>query len=451
MMLSRVPIRHRGSWAVAARIAMPVLFVVSCVSCGRNEGVGEVAQPTAEIVRRIATAEDVERWSLGIDVGTPLSIYPPTAEAARNDCTIEVRRDVLIGDTYPNPSGLLVRPMAPRLDGVGHLVIADTGDNAIKTYSVAGEYVGRVGRTGDGPGEYRNVGIVAALPAWIVMATRNRLQIWRSDGSYYDSAILDPGLFAFGGGFQMVSRPPTSIVVMQPVSEQESILRLVDVATGADRELRRVPSPRRTQVRIRPSSRTIFLPAVGIPIPSVATSLSGSIYITAGDRYQVLALDDEGETKWGLEVPQEPTPLSDDEIDHALGSLSAGRRAEVGPFMGEVEWPTFRPALSAQPGGPALRVDGHGHLYVFPYFADAPWDPTIAVSKKRPVDVYDSNGSLLCAGLIDHIPGWLTGGQRDYVFSVEVRNDSNPFLVRYALSEPFQNQQTSRQSPKPAR
>jgi hypothetical protein len=68
--------------------------------------------------------------------------------------------------------------------------------------------------------------------------------------------------------------------------------------------------------------------------------------------------------------------------------------------IARIRWPERRAALlrgkreTRSYGGP-IQVDGHGHIYMFPY---VPWTRDL---REIPVDVYSSEGKLLFAGMID--------------------------------------------------
>jgi len=74
-----------------------------------------------------------------------------------------------------------------------------------------------------------------------------------------------------------------------------------------------------------------------------------------------------------------------------------------------------------------LAVDGKGRLYVFLV--------SFGAANKTPVDVYDSHGNRIIAGLTEH-RGWMEA-KGDYVYVIEDDPDTAAQVVaRYRLVLP---------------
>ena len=94
-----------------------------------------------------------------------------------------------------------------------------------------------------------------------------------------------------------------------------------------------------------------------------------------------------------------------------------------------MDWPENEPALTK------ILVDGHGHLYVFPYV------PAGLEPEERPVDVYGKDGERLFTGLIAS-KIWLWADRfvahGDFVYDVRQNGDTGENeVVRFRLVEPF--------------
>ncbi|MGD8327992.1 MAG: hypothetical protein PVJ49_01070 [Acidobacteriota bacterium] len=114
--------------------------------------------------------------------------------------------------------------------------------------------------------------------------------------------------------------------------------------------------------------------------------------------------------------------------------------SDVGPGMSnvrrsDVNWPDSMPALVGPMIHPwahlePLRVDGHGHLYVFPFIPGS-WD-----RPEQPVDVYSTDGEHLFSGMIPMVR-W-ESARGDYVYGIRRDPDTDESTaVRYRLIEPF--------------
>ncbi len=160
---------------------------------------------------------------------------------------------------------------------------------------------------------------------------------------------------------------------------------------------------------------------VARPLPRFGASRAGDLYITTTEEYQVLALDPDAEPKWAMRVAFEPDGLSEAIIERAI-ELARRQRPET--TRSDLIWPDRLPALSH------VAVDGHGHLYVYPYF-----DPGEEL-EDRPVDVYSSAGELLFSGMIED-RRWRRG-HGDFVYAAGSDRISGETLVwRWLLDEPF--------------
>ena len=86
-----------------------------------------------------------------------------------------------------------------------------------------------------------------------------------------------------------------------------------------------------------------------------------------------------------------------------------------------------------------LEVDGHGHIYVFPFYEplNAPRPPdTERAEIDRPVDVFSPDGEHLFSGMIS-ISNW-TGALGDFVYSSRINRETDEYeVVRHQLAEPF--------------
>lgn len=162
-------------------------------------------------------------------------------------------------------------------------------------------------------------------------------------------------------------------------------------------------------------------------MPTFAADSSGLFYLTASDNYQVLAFASEGAMAWAMRVAYSRPPVSRREIDRAMNIV---HRRFPSAKEAEIDWPAAEPALGR------LFVDGHGHLYVFPYVAPG-LEP-----EERQVDVYSAQGERLFSGLMPSLGGpWRNALAVHADFIHHLRRDTETGewqVVRYRLVEPFE-------------
>lgn len=93
--------------------------------------------------------------------------------------------ELRIGGATTGPAAFAdVRSLA--IDGTGRIYVVDFGNDAIQLFDASGRYVRAVGRSGAGPGEYRQPYGVLIAPdgrVWVNDADGGRLVVFNPDGS----------------------------------------------------------------------------------------------------------------------------------------------------------------------------------------------------------------------------------------------------------------------------
>jgi hypothetical protein len=118
--------------------------------------------------------------------------------------------------------------------------------------------------------------------------------------------------------------------------------------------------------------------------PTFSATGSGEVIVSPLSDYQLFAYAADGTMRWALQVAMERPPIQQTEIDHVM-ELHARRFPER--TAAQIAWPEAQYALAD------VVVDGHDHVYVFPYVPKGT-PPDVA----RPVDVYTTAGELLYRG-----------------------------------------------------
>jgi hypothetical protein len=345
---------------------------------------------------------------------------------------IELVEDLVLGDST-NPQEAFYRPAGVVSDDQGNIFVLDSGDRRIQAFDESGAYLRTMGREGQGPGELaRPSSLTVSAEHLTLRADTRRLSVWTLGGEHLRDVNLGESLLSsigFEGGFvaRSSSRPASdstgqlagrtlTYAAYGPFGEQ--LRRFVDIEE---------PLPTRIDLG---GQRFLSTPGGLISDWGVrfAVAGDGSFYVTTSREYQLHAYS---ERPWSLRVawPREAVTREHRDI------VSTRYREE--PFgnvdLSGVAWTDrFRAIYS-------LEVDGHGHIYVFPFHL--PLNSPIAEGEERPdiprpVDVYAPTGELLFNGTIE-LPGW--GSARgDFVYTTRTDEDTNEIeVVRYRLVEPF--------------
>lgn len=373
----------------------------------------------------ISCAEPLEfaDWTVPVPAGTRVVEFAGVPDEERAG-RIELVEDVGVGGNASNPNERFYRPAGVTVDAAGRIYVLDRGNYRVSVFDADGGFITSWGRQGEGPGEFPDPRWIAVVGDQVaVLAGGQRLSTWRlGDGHLADHRLLGaPDVGAFAGS------PAGTLAV--------------SFHTYPDAQ--RAPDARRTAVGLftldgrettrlgkfdDPSSIFEISPegvATGLngpmPAPSIAVSPGAQIYVTASDEYQVLAVSPAGEPAWALRAAVAPRPMSAERRDAWLAPMRE-RFSQVVRF--DVDWPEREPALAG------LQVDGHGHLYVYPFVTRA--DATSEV----PVDVYGRDGERLFAGTMVNRRWQAAHGS--FVYDLERDPETQEVkVVRYRLVEPF--------------
>jgi len=321
-------------------------------------------------------------------------------------------------------------------DESGNMFVFDGGNQNIVVFDRAGTFLRTIGRPGQGPGEITLGGDIAVTAGNVLHAGRNRITVWSAAGELLRAQNL-PAISRLTGSIEGTEQGTFVGLVRRPGRGGGSDLAVVGVepATGEDRRIALLPANRSLMVIRGSRAKNTGIPR---PISDFATARTGEVYVTAGSDYDIVAYGADGTPRWALQVPWSRVPLTDADIAAALQRVMAA--SDVGPGMSnvrrsDVQWPESMPALVGSMTHlwerlEPLQVDGHGHLYVFPFIPDS-WD-----RPEQPVDVYSPDGEHLFSGMIPMIR-W-ESARGDYVYGIYRDPDTEEFTaVRYRLIEPF--------------
>jgi outer membrane protein assembly factor BamB len=290
----------------------------------------------------------------------------------------------------------------------------------VQVFDAGGEYLRTLGRQGQGPGEFRGgplrqlLGLIVAGGRIVVSdPSQRKIAMFASSGAHIAdhsiSASMLVGL-ADGSFLSQVSE------FEDDGTRYQNLVRFSAEGTQI-RSYISLPVPSRQRV-----GNFVGIPGV-TSSPFFAASRQGEMYATGGDEYQVLALDTSGVARWALRVARQRQAFTKEHEDGVMSRMR-GISPEDATATGTV-WPTHLPALSH------LAVDGHGHLYVFPFefrYGE--------IGEQREVDVYSRDGEHLFAGYMGQTQ-W-SDADGDFVYALrrnEETGEQEP--VRYRLVEPF--------------
>jgi len=360
-------------------------------------------------------------WTIPVSGRTRVVEYADASDADRENNRIELIDDLVLRGAGDEATSFY-QPYDVMTDDAGRIYVVDLGDVRIQVFDQAGTYVRTLGGEGSGPGEFRG-----AAGGWVTILTtmagdhlvaydlqQSRISVWNTAGDHLGDHILDEyRLSRLLGG-----RRNAFVAVTMARSEGGSEEAVIALDLDGTRNTALVSLPRPENLLI--GERPISAPS-GTPL--FAAAPDGTVYASAGDEYQVLAIDPDGEQEWALRVARERPAFTSDDRARVLDRLSMDGTHDVDDSG--TNWPARLAAISR------LAVDGHGHLYVFD--AERPFAET---PERVAVDVYAADGERLFTGTMPPISWHDVSG--DYVFDLRSNAQTEEReVVRYRLVEPF--------------
>ena len=368
-------------------------------------------------------------WTVPPPEGTPLREYAGVPLGERGE-HIELIEDLVIGERGDDGNYRLYDAAGPVVDSEGNFYVLDAGNYRAQVFDASGEYVRTLGRQGQGPGELTQPrAVVIAGDRIVVLDSGNRrYSAWTLDGEYLgETASSDQyvpgGLQAFDDGTllgRVIARREDD-GSFNGLSTR-SMLATYSAEFAKALDVQEFPPMKVPSInRVTPTSASSLRVAVPVANPSHTASRSGDIYTCLCEEYQVYAFDREATMRWALRATWERIPVTEEEI---VAAMERARERMPDATRAEIDIPERKPALSH------VNVDGHGHLYVFPYINDFE-------AAEVPVDVYSRDGDALFSGWIPAVR-W-SDARGDFVYGREADDQSGEErIIRYRIVEPFE-------------
>ncbi len=372
-------------------------------------------------------------WTIPVPEGTRIIEYAAVPIEERTE-QIEVIKDLVIGGYGDDPNTSFYNAYDLAVAADGRIYVHDNGNHRIQVFDPEGTFVRTIGREGEGPGEISRGGDIEVAGDKLIRNGNRRLSAWTLDGEFLGDVQVEDGkrlLYpsAFDDGSLLAGYMGPSL------ENQPMYVRFINVVrVSADGTLDRdYAAMRQASALFTLSAGSGFI-ALQTPgeAPGFVATADGSIYLTPGGEYQVLALDGDGASRWALRAAWSRVPFTDAHKEAAI--LSRPEDSGVVNIDDYVEWPEFNPALAngnRLGGHRPLGLDGRANVYVFP------WVEKDENRDAWPVDVYSPEGERLFAGLIP-IDHWIAAlGEFIYRFE-EHPETGDQQVVRYRLVEPFE-------------
>jgi hypothetical protein len=371
--------------------------------------------------------EGSQRGQQSADWIAPATVfeYAPVPLSARRD-VVTLDPEVAIGGDLEDPNTLFYRALHVAVNAAGRLFVLDAGNHRIQAFNADGSFAMSLGREGQGPGEFRSPAGIAIVGDRVVVWDRpkRRLVTWDLSGEIKEEISLD-GVQLFR---EMRAIGSSSLLVVHTMITpgrwweesvpQEVFIRSFEMPTGEFR------APFLRMDTIYPDS------GGWAPWPTFAVDPRGRIYLSTSEEYEIRAYSVDGSAQWAIRVdwPRESTA---ERVAMTREALKGSPNETIERYVAGA--PQLEDALGS------IRVDGHGHIYVFPTVtrtAHRAFAAQLRLPRARPVDVYSRDGEHLFSGAFAG-PLW-RAALGDHVYYRDTDEETEEALfVRARLNEPF--------------
>ncbi len=317
------------------------------------------------------------------------------------------------------------------LDRLGRIYVLDRTSEDVRVFTSEGEFVRRIGRSGEGPGELKGPIGFAWSPTgdlWIVNLQNARYEIFDTAGNYRNSHPRNIGgwSYGWGGAFSQAGKLMEPTFYSDPETDQtrrEYIAQTLD-ATGWSADTFPLPTYEVTSWRVE-DGQSVFVATVPFS-PTLRWQFDGNhgLWFGETDRYRLTHRSLIGDTIRVVERAVDRLPVTSAEIDAALARLE-----QSGPnIRGRVDMsliPATKPAFDN------VIVDDAGFLWV----AQTRENEDVRGGATNTFDVFAPDGTFLgsLAGNIGMVPRPRVFGNRmvgvvhdeldvPYVVLYEIRN-----------------------------
>ena len=365
---------------------------------------------------------------------------PLPASAQLERWTVE--RTVTIGDAFDPETGLtLVARVMVQGD---RLLVAQPMERRLRVFSLAGDFLGFIGRDGEGPGEFRSVGNMGVHEGrvWVDDPDLRRYQYFDAEGRFVSSARVrgHPTLPATGGAsvrgiladgsmlvgyslsaHELAESPPTPVFLF----DRDGLLRdTVAMIVGRSRIVAFRGSGWTSVSGLPVSFRSVF---------SVAPDGSGFVVVhrtgatnARPHTFRVVRFDAQADTAWARDIPYDPIRVPDAwrsrHMERKIRDIvkeptfPEGRiRPQVERAYGALEF--FPPVRSVLAG-----ADGSTWLQLRTGVESYEWE------------VLDESGRAVAR--VDAPQGGMAWADAESLWFVESDELGIPYLVRYVIRRP---------------
>ncbi len=270
----------------------------------------------------------------------------------------------------------------------GRIFVGDAQAREVRIFTPEGEFLGRLGRTGEGPGEFRHVDGIGAAPGGgvaVLDGMLNRVSVFDGDGAFRRMfRLARPYRFLQAGAsvrFDDAGRFYDVIGLSIGIGvDTLGVVRYSPEGAAEDTVVVAVHEPVQLHHRAPDGRPLTSMKVPFTPEPSAAIGPDGSHYATLGDAYRIARLAPGGDTIHVIHRAVPPRRLDPAVRESARAALVEHFRAAAGSEPRDVPpIPEHAPAISR------LVVDDLGFVWALVHGGEDRFE----------WDVFDRDGRFL--------------------------------------------------------
>jgi hypothetical protein len=254
-------------------------------------------------------------------------------------------------------SGVLV-------DAAGEVYVADPQARTIRVFSRDGAFLRGIGRSGEGPGEFRHISGLSLAPDGIAAldGSLNRVTIFSPSGEVVRTLRLERPYMVVEHYAPMAFDSTGQFYDRARLSRVAGVDSIGVVKYGRDGRLVSRTFLAEIQQDLVMLERNgmpyMSIPRPFAPHPSIALSSDGKVYLTRGDDYRIDVFSGAGDSVRAIRRTVQPQPVTEAERDSALAFIAQVFEGAGAGLPARTRLPDRKGAIAQ------LVVDAEGHLWV---------------------------------------------------------------------------------------
>jgi hypothetical protein len=265
---------------------------------------------------------------------------------------------------------MLSRPMLFIVDKEGSIFISDMQDQAIKVFDSNGDFIKTIGRQGEGPGEFSNLGRMTFLPDGRLVVTdsrANRISLFDSEGTYLGSHHWTErlGRLYCATDMDCVMTMYTFEEGKDPLAGRKLFVKKFDFEGN---EILAFGEFRTEEMKIHTESTSGGgSMMVGISVPHsphsifIADQVRQRLYHCVNNEYMIEVFDHDGKVIRRFDRPYEPLPFTGEDAKKFRSRYDNSRQEGLKKMVQGMSMPAVKTIT------PQMRVDDVGNIWVETY------------------------------------------------------------------------------------